>query len=69
MITLNIEGMMCEKCVMHVSKALKSVEGATDIVVNLEKNIATLQNDADMLEKIKEAVEDAGYTVTSSEIS
>ena len=36
---LTIEGMMCGHCSMHVEKALKSVEGVTDVTdCGTEKN-------------------------------
>lgn len=38
-ITLSIDGMMCQHCVAHVTKALSAIEGVTP-VVNLEKKNA-----------------------------
>ena len=34
--TLNVEGMMCQHCVAHVKRALESVEGVEEAVVDLE---------------------------------
>ena len=39
---MKIEGMMCNHCKMTVEKALKSVDGVTDAVVNLEEKTATV---------------------------
>lgn len=64
MITLNIQGMMCERCVAHVNKALATVEGATDITVILAEHKATVEGDASLADSLKSAVEEAGYDVT-----
>jgi len=39
---MKIEGMMCNHCKMTVENALKSVDGVTDAVVNLEEKTATV---------------------------
>ena len=62
--TIQIEGMMCAHCVAHVQKALEGVAGVSAVAVSLEQGNAkvTLQSPvAD--EALKQAVEDAGYTV------
>ena len=33
---LKVEGMMCQNCVKHVTKALEGVPGAEDVSVSLE---------------------------------
>lgn len=35
--TINIEGMVCGNCVMHVKNALMAVSGVTNVDVSLEK--------------------------------
>lgn len=62
--TLVIEGMMCQHCVAHVTKALVGVEGVTSVDVNLKKKLAVVEyaeNVAD--ETLISAVTDAGYEV------
>lgn len=62
--TLVIEGMMCQHCVAHVTKALAGVEGVTSVDVNLKKKLAVVEyaeNVAD--ETLISAVTDAGYEV------
>ncbi len=64
--TLKIEGMMCQHCVAHVTKALQSVDGVTKVEVNLKKKTAVVElskfveNDA-----LTVAVTEAGYEVKS----
>lgn len=62
---LLIEGMSCGHCVMHVENALKDLAGVEDAVVSLEdkKATVTLKEEVDN-SLLKDAVEDAGYTVT-----
>ncbi len=60
---LKIEGMMCKNCVKHVDKALNGVEGASDVVVNLEEKQATVTADPALEAALVAAVVDAGYEV------
>lgn len=56
---ISIEGMSCEHCAAHVKEALEGI-GADNVEVNLKKKSALISNDVDD-EKIKAAIEDAGY--------
>ena len=58
--TVIIEGMMCERCVAHVKKALETL--GTDVIVSLDENKATLNTDATN-EEIINVIEEAGYEV------
>ena len=63
--TLNVEGMMCQHCVAHVTKALEKVEGVASVDVSLEENRATVALSADVADKVLiDAVVDAGYEAT-----
>jgi Cu2+-exporting ATPase len=61
---LKVEGMMCQHCVAHVTKALQAVEGVSNVTVDLKKKTAvvTLANVVDN-ETLVEAVVQAGYEV------
>ena len=62
---LNVEGMMCEHCVAHVTKALEGVKGVKNVRVSLDEGTAVL--DAGLLVSDKAlvaAVEEAGYKAT-----
>ena len=62
--TLKIEGMMCSRCVAHVTKALQGVDGVTEIDVNLKKKTATVKLDKEIDNSVFVAViTDAGYEV------
>jgi len=57
--------MMCNHCKAHVEKALNSLEGVS-AQVNLEENSARVSLSKDVAdETIKQAIEEAGYEVTS----
>lgn len=59
---LKIEGMTCMHCKMSVEKALKGVAGVTSAQVDLAKNQAVVNGEADRAVMAK-AVEVAGYKV------
>lgn len=42
-VTLNVEGMHCEKCVARVTTALEAVEGVTSAQVSLENSNAVVE--------------------------
>jgi len=58
-----IEGMSCGHCVMHVKNALTEL-GAANVEVSLKEKMATAAFNSEIDdEKIKLAIEDAGYEV------
>ena len=62
---LKVEGMMCQNCVKHVTKALEGVPGAADVAVSLEEKQATVTvPEMTSDDVLKAAVEGAGYEVT-----
>ena len=63
-ITLKIEGMMCQHCVAHVTKALQDVDGVTSVEVNLKKKTAVVERAESVTnETLIAAVTAAGYEV------
>lgn len=65
--TVYIEGMMCMHCKKHVEDALNGIEGV-EAQVDLENNKAVLTMTKSVSDdKIKEAVDNAGYKVTGIE--
>jgi copper chaperone len=61
MVKLEIEGMTCGHCVMHVKKALTGVVGVGAVEVDLQTGSATVEGDTDP-GALVQAVEAEGYT-------
>ena len=61
--TLRIDGMSCGHCVARVEKALARVEGVHVDQVEIGSARVTWSPDRVSLQRIREAVEDAGYEV------
>lgn len=63
-ITLNVRGMTCDSCAIHVVEALKSVEGVTDAEVpGWQSGQATVRAQAGVTaEALSVAVREAGYS-------
>lgn len=59
---IKIEGMMCPRCVAHVTKALEGVKGVKSVSVVLETNSATVTSATDAA-PLTAAITEAGYTV------
>ncbi len=63
--TISIEGMQCNHCKMSVEKALNSIEGITNVNVDLENKKASIETNKDIENsKIKEVIEAEGFKVT-----
>ena len=61
---LNIEGMSCQGCVRHVTKALEAVEGVKAVEVSLENKNATVSSNQEInTEILVKTVENSGYKV------
>lgn len=62
--TLNIEGMMCVHCEMHVRKALEALDGVKEVSVSYEtgKAVVTAENPISD-DELTKAVEEQGYQV------
>ena len=62
---MKIDGMMCQMCVKHVSKALNGIDGVS-AEVDLDNNQAIVKSEGLLDEAVlKNAVEEEGYTVVS----
>ena len=65
---LTIEGMMCQNCVKHVTKALQKLDGVAEVEVSLEQKsaVVTMNNEIadDVLSK---AITDVDYEVVKIE--
>ena len=64
---LNIAGMTCGHCAMSVTKELSKLDGAAEVKVDPQAGTATLQvSESVASEAVAAAVEEAGYTLVSS---
>ncbi|MBI4828641.1 MAG: heavy-metal-associated domain-containing protein [Nitrospinae bacterium] len=65
--TIAIEGMSCGHCVQWISQALMKVEGVQNARVSIENQNAIVDYDETRAtpDKMKSAIEMAGYTVKS----
>jgi copper ion binding protein len=63
--TLKINGMSCQMCVKHVTRALEGVAGVTEVKVELESGTAVVTFDPRTagLSAFERAVAEAGYEV------
>lgn len=63
--TINIEGMTCGHCIMSVKKELSKIDGVTinSVKIGTAEVIITESKVTD--EKLRYAVEEAGYSVKS----
>lgn len=63
---IKIEGMQCNHCKMSVEKALNSIENITKVEVDLEAKCASVEYIKEIdNQKIKNVIEEAGFTVIS----
>ena len=63
---LQIEGMSCGHCAMHVKSALEGVAGVSKAEVDLVKKSAMVEGEGLDLAALSAAVAEAGYKVVSA---
>ena len=65
---LKIEGMMCGHCSSHVEKALRELDGVSEVVVSLEEKTAKVIMDKEISNEVfKNLISEEGYEVVSVE--
>ena len=65
----HIEDMHCNKCSSIILKSIENIEGVSDINVNLDsRKISMNLETKELIEKLKEEIEDSGFTLTNVEI-
>jgi P-type Cu+ transporter len=69
--SLGVTGMTCASCVRNVQRSLESLPGVEKVDVNLATERATVVYDPQevSLESIRKAVKDAGYGISTAEIT
>ena len=59
------EGMSCNNCVKHVTKALKEADPSADVQVDLSQQRVRVKSEQSQ-QVLERAMEDAGYPVRQS---
>lgn len=71
-IKANVNGMVCAFCAQGIEKKMRALSQTKDVYVNLKQRIVAVElKDGQTLsdEKVKEVIKNAGYDVTSIEMS
>ncbi|AWX55723.1 MULTISPECIES: copper chaperone CopZ [Brevibacillus] len=64
-VTLNVQGMSCNHCVISIEGALQKLDGVSKATVSLADNQVSVTFDESVvsLDNVKETIEDQGYDV------
>jgi copper chaperone CopZ len=65
-ITLNVQGMTCRSCTVHVERALNTVAGVKSARVDLATKTAVIVGSDIEPRELLEAVQDAGYIASAA---
>lgn len=68
MYELQVEGMSCNHCINAVTKAVQEVDAGAKVDIVLAEQKVSIASSAD-LQRIKSAVEEAGYPVLRTSTS
>lgn len=71
-IKANVNGMVCAFCAQGIEKKMRALSQTKDVYVNLKQRIVAVElKDGQTLsdEKVKDVIKNAGYDVTSIEMS
>jgi len=61
---LKVKGMTCNHCVMAVEKALRSIQGISDVKVDLSTGQVKFKEDMPVdMDIVKEKIRKAGYEI------
>lgn len=61
---IKVEGMGCNHCVETIESSVGGLEGVASVKADLDNAQVTVElNEADVLNKVKETIEDQGYDV------
>jgi len=62
---LTIDHMCCEHCETTITDAVDEVDGITAVDADSETNTVTVTGTEDTEPQIRDAIEDAGFTITN----
>lgn len=59
--TFIVKGMACKNCKGHIERAIKSVTGVKEVIVDMENGEVKVSGEEFDQEQVKQSVEMAGY--------
>lgn len=62
-IILKVQGMECEGCENRIQNALRNMEGIQNVVANHKEGTVTVTANENLINDIKEKIEDLGFDV------
>ena len=62
MVELTVSGMRCGPCGRAVTEAVRSIDPAAEVEIDLDSKSVSIDTEADV-SRIRAAIEDAGYQV------
>lgn len=65
MMTFNVAGMTCGHCVKAVTEAVRTLDPAADVQVDLASGTVRVNSDIAQADAVCEAIRDAGYDEVS----
>jgi copper chaperone len=65
MAEFKVEGMSCQHCVAAVTRSIHEIDSAAQVQVNLEHGSVVVASTKG-IDALKEAIDEAGYTVISA---
>lgn len=60
---IKVQGMACEGCENRIQNALKNMEGIESVVASHKEGTVTIKANENLINSIKEKIEDLGFTV------
>ena len=62
MITFEVNDMTCGHCASTITKAIKAVDGAAKVSIDLETSLVKIQSQEADTAELSDAITEAGYT-------
>jgi copper chaperone len=65
MTEFQVEGMSCQHCVAAVTRSIRAIDNQAQVTVDLERGRVVVES-LQPIDALKEAIDEAGYTVLSA---
>ncbi|MBN9424755.1 MAG: heavy metal transporter [Candidatus Accumulibacter sp. 66-26] len=62
MVTFEVKGMTCGHCAGLITKALKDLDSAAKVTIDIEQHLVSVVPIEATVEELQEAIVEAGYT-------